>query len=265
MIVPMLFLVFYASRDSGKSAEPLLYYIIKEPYLSSFKNTLIISLKVSFWSMIISTFITYSLTVLHNKTQSLILFAVITSMWLSILVRSYAWILILQKNGLINSLISLVYTDYERVSLMYNQTSVIIGMVHILCPYIILIQWTGIKDRIKSLVPVANTIGASSSFYFFSIFLPSTKKHLALGGVLVFIISLGYFITPLLLGQGSGNSLMVAMLIEERINTFANWKVGALISVNLLVVFMVVLGGILTVPVFNKLLLGYLNEKSDDL
>lgn len=265
MIIPLIVMVFYAVGDNNKIAEPIWHYIYNEPYLSSFKNTLIISFKVCIWSMIISTFITYSLTISKKKLQALIILAIITSLWLSILVRSYAWILIFQKNGVLNALISFIYPKNQSVSLMYSQTTVIIGMVHILCPYIILIQWAEIKDKLKSFIPISNSIGANSTFYFFSIYLPSTWKPLLIGGVLVFIISLGYYITPLLLGQGSSDSLMVSMLIEEQINTLANWKVGAMISINLMIIFFLLLGGILAIPIFKELIFGYINEKRNDI
>jgi ABC-type spermidine/putrescine transport system permease subunit I len=259
VVLPIIYLGYYAFfMPSNKASKSLFYYVINEPYFSVFVNTFSISIKVSMIVVIVSIFITFTILTSPKKIQSYFLFYIIASMWLSIIVRSYAWILILQNNGILNNFLYWFLPEYSRKSYMYNQYSVILGMVHILAPYVILIQWSAIKDRYDLFERISNSLGGSPSFCFYMIYLPFSINALIIGGFIVFLLSLGYFITPLLLGTGSHDTIMIAMLIEEHVNTFANWKVGSLISINLLTIVTILMLIILSIPKINKLLFNYI-------
>jgi putative spermidine/putrescine transport system permease protein len=157
---------------------------------------------------------------------------VMVPFWISILVRTYAWIVVLGNAGLVNrTLQNLGLTD-KPVAFLYNEFGVAVGMVNVLLPYLILPLFAAMVRVDERLLQIAATLGARSWAIFWRVFLPITLPSLAAAMVLVFILGLGFYITPAILG--GGKVPMVANMMDFLINRFPNWERAATVSVCLL-------------------------------
>ncbi|MET0531543.1 MAG: ABC transporter permease, partial [Microvirga sp.] len=163
---------------------------------------------------------------------------VLLPLWTSVLVRTYAWMVLLGRNGVLNRLL----VDYGIVSaplpLLHNFTGVMIGMVHVLLPYMVLPIYSAVRKIDPAIPAAAAGLGASNWRIFWRIWLPLTLNGVFAGCVLVFILSLGFYITPALLG--GGRVIMIAVLIEQQVREALNWSFAAALSAVLLAVTVLV-------------------------
>ncbi|MFK4529281.1 putative spermidine/putrescine transport system permease protein [Bradyrhizobium japonicum] len=158
---------------------------------------------------------------------------VVLPVWTSVLVRAYAWMVLLGRNGVINQ--ALIGSDLvsEPLQLLYNRFGVYVGMVHIMLPYMILPLFTAMKRVDLRLVDAARSAGAGAFAAFVLVFVPLTAPGIAAGSLLVFIVSLGFFVTPALLGGPTDETFV--MLIDRQVNEFLNWDLAAAMAVILLI------------------------------
>ena len=154
--------------------------------------------------------------------------------WPSALVRTTAWIVILQRNGILNDLLMSSGITAEPISFVYNFSGVLIGMTHVMMPFIVFPLYASYKDLDYSLIEAAESLGSKSLQITKRIILPLTMPGVIAGSIIVFMSSIGYYITPALMG-GPGQT-MIAMLIENNINQTLNWEMAASLSVILLLV-----------------------------
>ena len=167
---------------------------------------------------------------------------VLLPFWTSILVRTYAWMVMLGRNGVVNrALIGWGVID-SPLPLLNNLAGVLIGMVHVLLPYMILPVFNAVKNVDPNLVLAAEGLGAPRWRAFLRVTLPLTMNGVAAGVTLVFTLSLGFFITPALLG--GGRVVMVANLIEEQVRELLNWAFAGALSAILLVLTLAAFWGI---------------------
>ena len=158
---------------------------------------------------------------------------VLLPLWTSVLVRTYAWMVLLGRNGVFNRWLIDVGLISDPLPLLHNFTGVLIGMVHVLLPYMVLPVYGAVRRLDPALVAAAQGLGASSWRIFWRIYLPLTLPGIFAGSVIVFVLSLGFFITPALLG--GGKVMMVAVLIEQEIRQTLNWPFAAALSAVLLI------------------------------
>jgi ABC-type spermidine/putrescine transport system permease subunit I len=163
----------------------------------------------------------------------------------SILVRSYAWIVLLQTKGVINSMLLSIGLIKKPLTLLHNEFAVLLGMVHIMLPFMVLPIFSVLKNLDRNLLRAARNLGANAIKAFALITFPLSLPGVGAGIMFTFILSLGFFITPALLG--GPKTLMISTLIEQQINRLINWEFAAAISVVLL------LTTIIAVIVFDKI------------
>jgi ABC-type spermidine/putrescine transport system permease subunit I len=159
-------------------------------------------------------------------------------LWTSVLVRTYAWMVLLGRNGVVNKILLATGLIEQPLALMYNFTGVLIGMVHALLPYMILPLYGALRRVDPNLVQAAEGLGAPHWRVFWRIYLPLTLNGIAAGTILVFVLSLGFFITPALLG--GGRVVMIAVLIQQQVGELLDWNFAAALSGLLLVVTVLV-------------------------
>ncbi len=163
----------------------------------------------------------------------------LVSLWTSLLVRTYAWLIILQRRGIANDLLmSLGLTD-APLALVHNLTGTVIGMVHIMLPFMILPLYAAMKSIDPIYNQAAAAFGASPSRAFRDVFLPLSLPGLAAGATLVFVITLGFYVTPALLGGGKVQ--MISMRIESDVSMYANWGAASSLGVVLLLTTLLML------------------------
>lgn len=195
-------------------------------YRQVFLNTLLISLEVTLLTLILGYPVALLLARSPPRVERILLAFIVSSMYLSILIRSYAWIALLREGG------PLAGATCGR-SILYTRTAVVLGMTHVLLPYMTLSIWTSLKRQTTMLERAARSLGATRTYAFFRIVLPQSRAGIAAGILLVFLLSLGFYITPELLGGGQGDSMMVAVLVEQQWNELGNWRMGGVLSLSL--------------------------------
>ncbi|WP_171186042.1 ABC transporter permease [Ruegeria sp. HKCCC2117] len=201
-------------------------------YRRTFVVTFQISIAVTVICVLLGYPLCYWLTKVPNKTAAILMVFVLVPFWTSVLVRTYAWLVLLQRNGIINSsLMSLGIID-EPLQLAHNLTGSIIGMVHIMLPFLVLPLYATMRNIDTDLVRAAVGLGSSPRGAFWRVFFPMSLPGLFAGIVLVFILSLGFFVTPALLG--GGRVQMLAQRIESTITVYSNWGAASALGVVLL-------------------------------
>ena len=183
----------------------------------------------------------YVLASCRPRTTRLLSIIVILPFFTSIIVRTYAWMVLLGRNGIVNQYaMALGFTD-APLPLLYNKAGVVIGMSYVLLPYMVLTAYSVMRGIDPSLVRAAHGLGASRFQAFRRVFLPLSLPGIAGGTLLVFILSLGFFITPALMG-GPGD-VMIAMLIEREVEITMNWSFASALAVILLVLTLIGFAG----------------------
>jgi putative spermidine/putrescine transport system permease protein len=158
--------------------------------------------------------------------------------WTSLLVRTYAWMVLLGRNGVINRLLLEAGLVTEPLPLLYNMAGVLIGMVHVLLPFMVFPIYSIMHRVDAGLLLAAEGLGASGWQIFRRVYLPLTLPGVLAGTTLVFILSIGFYITPALLG--GGRVLMIAVLIEKQVREFLDWGFAAALSMVLLAAALIV-------------------------
>lgn len=183
--------------------------------------------------------VAYTMTFSSKNTRGFILIAIMIPFWTSLLVRTYAWMVLLQTQGVVNQILIKLGIIAEPIKLIYNTTGVVIGMTHVLLPYMILCLYSVMQGIDRNLLSAGSNLGARPFQAFFKIFLPLSFQGIASGSILVFIMGIGYFITPSLLG-GQKDS-MISQLIQIQVGDMLNWGFGSAIAFVLLAVTMLLL------------------------
>jgi putative spermidine/putrescine transport system permease protein len=163
----------------------------------------------------------YWLTTLNERRANLMMILVLLPFWTSVLVRIAAWIVLLQSNGLVNRFLMSAGLTGEPVPLLFNRLGVIIAMAHILLPFMILPLYSVMKSVPSNYVRAAVSLGSPPLAAFFRVYVPQTYPGVAAGGLLVFITSIGYYVTPALLG-GAGDQ-MLSYYVAQYTNVEINW------------------------------------------
>ncbi len=190
--------------------------------------------------------VAYLIASARPSVGRILLVLVLLPFWVSLLVRSYAWMVILGRAGIVNQLLLGLGVVQEPLQLMFNTLGVVVGMTHILLPFMVLPLYSVMRGIDRRLLQAASNLGASPWRAFWTVFFPLSLPGVGAGCLLVFIQSLGFFITPALLG-GSGD-VMIAQLIENQVRQLVNWQFASAQAVVLLVAAVVVLA------VFNRVL-----------
>jgi putative spermidine/putrescine transport system permease protein len=201
-------------------------------YARALVNTVIISGSVTLICLLGGYPLAYSIARARGQMRRLLIFAVLIPFWTSILVRTFAWLVLLQKRGVINRTILWLGLSDQPITMVHNRIGVLVGMVHILLPFMVLPLYSVMVRISGTYTQAAASLGATPVRNFLRVYLPMSWPGVTNGTVLVFVIGLGYFITPALLG-GAGDT-MIAQLIETEVSDFGQWGIAGALSLVLL-------------------------------
>lgn len=203
-------------------------------YLLLFERTLILSALITFLTFLLGYPIAHLLATLPLRYSNLLMIFVLLPFWTSLLVRTTSWIVLLQSQGVVNdTLVALgVLDDESRIQMIYNQTGTIVAMTHILLPFMVLPLYSVMRPIDPSYVRAARSLGATSWTAFRRIYVPQTVPGIGAGALLVFILSVGYYITPALVGGSSGQ--LISNLIAFHMQKSLNWSLAAALAALLL-------------------------------
>ena len=241
LVIPVgwLFYVSFIGADGTFSMENYERMIKRKSYARIFYTTFEVSLLTTGICILIGYPLAYFMSQLPAKLANLCLITVLLPFWTSLLVRTYAWLVLLQKNGLVNNwAISLGLWD-EPVKIVHNLNGTLIGMVHIMLPFLILPTYGAMRAIDRDYIKAAANLGASPRRAFWTVFFPLSTPGLFAGALMVFVLCLGFFVTPAVLG--GGKVIMVSMKIVSNIELFVNWGAASALGVVLLVLTAAVL------------------------
>jgi ABC-type spermidine/putrescine transport system permease subunit I len=202
-------------------------------YLKVIFYTFRLSLIVTLLGLVMGYPLAYLLNMVGDRTRQVLMIFIVLPFWTSILVRVYAWMVILGRKGVINSYLIKLGLVSTPLDLLFNTFSVTIGMVHFLLPFMVFSIYSVMTGIDKSLIKAAYTLGATPFKSFIKVFFPLSLPGVGAGSLLVFMLAIGFFITPALLG--GRKDLVISVLIENQINYTLNWSFAAAIAFTLLV------------------------------
>ena len=199
----------------------------RQIYVKLFWRTFVISATVMGLCLLLGYPVAYLLATLPLRYSNLLMIMVLLPFWTSLLVRTTACIAILQSQGVINDLMVAVgiTADDSRFSLIYNMTGTIIAMTHILLPFMILPLYSVMKTIPPSYMRAARSLGATPTMAFIKVYVPQTIPGVGAGGLLVFILAIGYYITPALVGGQDGQ--LISNMIAYHMQKSLNWSLAA--------------------------------------
>ena len=204
-------------------------------HLLLFGRTLMVAALVTFFCALLGFPIAYLLAHTETKTSNMLLIIVLLPFWTSLLVRTTAWIALLQQNGVVNDFlvaIGLIDNDH-RLVMMYNMFATLVAMTHVLLPFMILPMFSVMKTIKPNLVRAALSLGATPWTAFWKVYFPQTIPGLGAGCLLVFILAVGYYITPALVGGQSGQ--LISNIIAFHMQKTLNWSLASAIATLLLI------------------------------
>lgn len=202
-------------------------------YLYLFFKTFLVSGIITVICLLLAFPVAHLLAVLPMSKSSLLMILVLLPFWTSLLVRTTSWIALLQEQGILNDLMVWlgVIGDDNRIAAMYNMTGTIVAMTHVLLPFMILPLYSVMRVIPPSYARAARSLGATSWTTFRRVYLPQTLPGIAAGSLLVFILAVGYYITPALVGGADGQ--LISNLISFHM-TKSNWSLAAALAAMLL-------------------------------
>jgi spermidine/putrescine transport system permease protein len=214
-------------------------------YLGVTWQSLVLSLKVTALTLLISYPVAYLLATTRSRWKPFLVFLLLVPWWTSILVKNFAWVGILLDHGLVNRALLATGLVERPIKLLYTEFSVIVGLIHVLIPFMTLPLFATLEKLDPQLLEASGNLGAGPVASFCEVTLPLSLPGIASGCILTFILAFGSYVTPALLG-GSRN-WMVAMVVQDQFLNAFNWPLGSAVAIVLL---LIVLGLVLG---FNRL------------
>jgi spermidine/putrescine transport system permease protein len=208
-------------------------------YLSIFLDSALVALSATLIALLIGYPAAYAIAKAPPSRQTVLLFLAILPFWTNYLIRTYAWIVLLNPAGLINAALSGMGLTSEPLPLLYTRPAVVLGLVYSYTPFVILAVYSALQRLDPSYAEASRDLGAGRAQTFLRITLPLTAPGVAAGAVFVFVLSIGNFVTPDLLGGGKFQ--MVGNLIYDQFLSARDWPFGAALSALLIALMMVLL------------------------
>ena len=201
-------------------------------YLDVLARTLGISLTVTLICLALGFPVALLLTQVRQRTADWLMILVLLPFWTSLLVRTCAWLVLLQREGLVNSALLQLGLISQPLTLIYNRTGVLVAMVHVLLPFMILPLFGVLKGIPPHYMRAASSLGAPPAVAFVRVYLPMAMPGVAAGSLMVFILALGYYITPALVGGGSDQ--MLSYYVATYTTDTGNWGLAAALGLLML-------------------------------
>lgn len=232
-LAPIAWLFWLSFRD--KTGFTLAHYarLLHPNYLLSMQTTFELSFLVTAICILLSYPLAYLMTQVRPRMAAFLLMLVLFPVWTSLLVRCYAWLVLLQRRGLVNSWLQDAGLIDGPLRLVHNFTGTTIGMVHIMLPFMVLPLYAAMRGISRDYMRAAANLGASPVQAFWQVYMPLTLPGLAAGIIIVFVLCLGFYVTPALLG--GGRVMMWAMQIETNVTYYSDWGAASALGVVLLV------------------------------
>jgi len=235
-IFPFLRLLMQAGLDLTHSEDVAGTFGAQSALWRILKNSVAIALQCTVSTLLLAYPLCFLLTRVSARTKRLMFLIIMIPFWASVLVKTYAWIVILNRTGIANEIMMSTGMISQPMRLLYNRLAVVVGMTHYLLPFMIFSLYSGMKSVNYSMIEASSSMGASTLQTFLRVYLPSTLPAVYAGCLSIFILAIGFYITPALMGGPS--ETMISVYIQQQIQLL-NWSEGTLMAaclVGLLVV-----------------------------
>jgi ABC-type spermidine/putrescine transport system permease subunit I len=241
VVIPVgwLFYLSFTGSDGQLSFVNYQKMIEYKSYARTFVTTFEVSILTTLICILIGYPLAYFLAMLPERLAGFFMLAVLLPFWTSLLVRTYAWLVLLQKNGILNDFAMTIGLWDSPLKLVHNLTGTLIGMAHIMLPFLVLPLYGSMKKIQRDLMHAAANLGASPVQAFWKIYFPMSLSGMVAGSLIVFVLCLGFYVTPAVLG--GGRVIMVATQITAILENQFDWGAASALGVVLLVVTMVIL------------------------
>ena len=224
--------VLLVEQQPGTLLPAIQQIITSKATLTAVATTNWIAMLVTLFVLIAGYPIAYYLTQAGSINASLVIFSIVVPYFTSIIVRTYSWMVLLGRTGIINTVLQALGLIDAPLPLLYNKAAVVIGMAYVLLPYMILTLYAAMKAIDMTYVRAARGLGASGLYTFWRVYFPLSVPGVLSGSLIVFILATGFFITPALMGGPS--DVLIAMLIERAVEINVDWASAAILSLLLL-------------------------------
>ena len=242
IVLPVGWLAWQSIYHDGFTLENYRRIVSEDIYWRSFALTFEISLLVTVLALLLGYPIAYAASAAPKGLSIVILALVVLPFWTSVLVRAYAWLALLQRTGVINHLLQGLGIIDEPLALVHNSFGTVVATLHILLPFMVLPLYATMQKIPRDLLQAGASLGGSPAHTFWRIFLPLSLPGVLAGSTLVFVLSLGFYITPELLG--GGRTVMVSMLVSRNVELYNQWgaasAVGVVLLLGVAIIFLVV-------------------------
>ncbi|HEV7260787.1 MAG TPA: ABC transporter permease [Bosea sp. (in: a-proteobacteria)] len=242
VVIPVGWLMGQSFYDNGFTLENYRRIFSEDIYWRSFGLTFRIALMVTVMTLILGYPVAYAAAHVKRPWDVLILSFVILPFWTSVLVRAYAWLVLLQRTGVTNQMLERFGLISEPLALVHNELGTVIATVHILLPFMVLPLYSTMQKIPRELMLAGASLGGGPLHTFLRVFLPLSLPGVVAGLTLVFVLTLGFYITPELLG--GGRTIMISMVVSRNVELYNQWgaasAVGVVLLVAVLAIFMAV-------------------------
>ncbi|MET3890528.1 putative spermidine/putrescine transport system permease protein [Bosea sp. OAE506] len=242
VVIPVGWLMTQSFYDNGFTLEHYRRIFSEAIYWRSFTLTFRIALIVTVLTLLLGYPVAYAAAHVKRPWDVLILSFVILPFWTSVLVRAYAWLVLLQRTGVTNQMLEGLGLITQPLALVHNELGTIIATVHILLPFMVLPLYSTMQKIPRELMLAGASLGGGPLHSFLRIFLPLSLPGVVAGLTLVFVLTLGFYITPELLG--GGRTIMISMVVSRNVELYNEWgaasAVGVVLLVCVLAIFMAV-------------------------
>jgi putative spermidine/putrescine transport system permease protein len=232
VVLPVAWLAWQSIYHSGFTLEHYRRIFSEAIYWRSFALTFEISLLVTLLALVLGYPIAFAASSARRGWSIVILALVVLPFWTSVLVRAYAWLALLQRNGVINHFLEDLGLIHEPLVLVHNTFGTVVATLHILLPFMVLPLYATMQKIPRDLLQAGASLGANPALVFWKVFLPLSLPGVLAGSTLVFVLSLGFYITPELLG--GGRTIMVSMLVSRNVELYDQWGAASAVGVVLL-------------------------------
>lgn len=252
LVLPVGWLMGQSFYDNGFTLEHYRRIFSEEVYWRSFLLTFRIALMVTVLTLLLGYPVAYAAAQAKRPWDVLILTFVILPFWTSVLVRAYAWLVLLQRTGVANQMLERMGLISDPLALVHNELGTVIATVHILLPFMVLPLYSTMQKIPRELMLAGASLGGGPLHTFLRVFLPLSLPGVVAGLTLVFVLTLGFYITPELLG--GGRTIMISMVVSRNVELYNQWGAASVVGVVLLVCVLAIFAAVGRIIPLDKML-----------
>ncbi|MDU6340663.1 MAG: ABC transporter permease [Clostridium sp.] len=242
IVIPLLIVIFFSftvsTSDGYKFSLENFQRLLDPNYFTVFKRSIWLALKATIGCLILGYPVAYLISKMRPGKRDILIMLFIVPMWMNFLLRTYAWLPILGKNGIINNF--LAFIGVGRINLLYNDFAVLLGMIYNFLPFMVLPIYTVLTKMDKDLINAASDLGANRVKVFTKIIFPLSMPGVISGITMVFMPAVSTFVISRLLG--GGQYMLLGNLIEQQYTTMGDWNFGSAIAIFMMIIILISMG-----------------------